>query len=286
MKDDFNLSVGARRVMLTAKHIARDHNHDFVTTEHILLSILESDRPVKGVQIMQELEVDADEFKNFVIDNLKKYKGDKKPDVKDVEPSPRVLNMLGYASSIAKEMGTTMVQIDHILLSILVSDAGSGNNLFRLKNIDATMLYETIYIEVEPAKNRKKKKPAFSLDDESVDSEPYQSDAKDPLNKYATNLTQQAADGELDAVIGRDQEVNSMIQILCRRGKNNPVLLGEPGVGKTAVVELLAHKIVRRDIPAMLREKTIYTLDLARLVAGTIYRCLLYTSDLPTMFEV
>ena len=273
MKEDFNLSVGARRVMMAAKHIARDHRHDFVTTEHILLGILESDRPVKGVQIMQEFEVDAEEFKSFVIDNLQKYKGDKKPKMQDIEPSPRVLSMLSYASSIAKEMGTTLVQTDHILMSILVSDAGSGNNLFRLKNIDANLLYEAIYIEVEPAKNKKKKKKAFSLEEEHEDAnEPYQPDAKDPLNKYATCLTQQALDNELDPVIGRDHEVKSMIQILCRRSKNNPVLLGEPGVGKTAVAELLAQKIVKRDVPAMLRDKNIYTLDLARLVAGTIYR--------------
>ena len=259
--------------MMAAKHIARDHRHDFVTTEHILLGILESERPVKGVQIMQEFEVDAEEFKSFVIDNLQKYKGDKKPKMQDIEPSPRVLSMLSYASSIAKEMGTTLVQTDHILMSILVSDAGSGNNLFRLKNIDANLLYEAIYIEVEPVKNKKKKKKAFSLEDEHDDAnEPYQPDAKDPLNKYATCLTQQALNNELDPVIGRDDEVKSMIQILCRRTKNNPVLLGEPGVGKTAVAELLAQKIIKRDVPAMLRDKNIYTLDLARLVAGTIYR--------------
>ncbi len=273
MKDMPDLSAGARRVMITAKNIAREHKHDFITTEHILLSILERTNPIKGVRVMKELDVDPDDFKEFVIQSLQKYTGDKKPELKDVEPSPRVLKMLSYASSIAKEMGTTNVKTDHILLSILVSDAGSGNNLFRLKNIDANFLYEAIYIEVEPAKSKKKKKQLFSMDgDDEETSPPYQPDEKDPLYKYTTDLTRQASVGDLDPVVGREDEVQSMIQVLCRRTKNNPVLLGEPGVGKTAVVELLAQKIVNRDIPRPLRDKHIHTLDLTRLVAGTIYR--------------
>lgn len=273
MKENPELSVGARRVMMHAKNVARDYKHDFITTEHILLGILESERPVKGISVMRELEVDTDEFKSFVISNLQKYKGSRKPKLKDIEPSPRVLNMLSYASSIASEMGTDLVQIDHILLSILVSDAGSGNNLFRLKNLDVNFLYEAIYIEVLPKKKTKRKKKQPVVDEETGSgSEPYGASANDPLEKYATNLTAQASTGEIDPVIGRDFEAHNMIQILCRRTKNNPVLVGEPGVGKTAVVELLAQKIVSRDVPKPLRDKHIYTLDLARLVAGTIYR--------------
>ena len=138
MKEETHeLSPGARRVMMHAKKVARDHKHSFITTEHMLLGILESSRPIKGVRIMQELDVDIPEFRTFVIDSLQKYKGNKTPKLQDIEPSPRVLKMLSYASSIANEMGTAIVQIDHILLSILVSDGGTGNNLFRLKNIDA-----------------------------------------------------------------------------------------------------------------------------------------------------
>lgn len=270
MKNTPELSVGSRRVMMHAKKTARDHKHDFITTEHILLGILESERPVKGIKVMQELEVNTDEFKSFIIDNLKKYSGPKKPALKDIEPSDRVLKMLSYASSIAKEMGTDLVQVDHILLSILVSDAGSGNNLFRLKNIDVNFLYETIYLEVQPKRTRRKKKQVVEGDDPL--DEPV-SDVNDrALEKYAVNLTRLAASKEIDPVVGREEETNNMIQILCRRTKNNPVLVGEPGVGKTAVVELLAQRIVERDVPARLRDKHIYTLDLARLVAGTIYR--------------
>ena len=267
-----DMSVGTRRVMMKAKRYAQDYKHDFITTEHILLSILETDRPVKGIEVIKELQIDVRDFRDFVIDSLSKYKGDKKPELKDIEPSARVLKMLSYAGAIAKEMQTDLVSIDHVLLSILVSDAGSGNNLFRLKNIDVNFLYETIYAEIQPPKRTRRRKAKQAATEESQGPvELAESQAK-VLEKYTTNLTVQAAMGELDPVIGREHEVQSMIQILNRRTKNNPVLLGEPGVGKTAVAELLAQRIVTRDVPKRLRDKHIHVLDLTRLVAGTIYR--------------
>lgn len=266
------LSPGARRVMMHAKRVAQDHHHDFITTEHILLCILESKRPTKSVQIMMDLDVDVEEFKSFVISSLGKYKGPKKPELKDIEPSGRVLKMLGYASQIANEMSTTTVRVDHILMSILVSDAGSGNNLFRLKNIDINFLYENIYVEIEP-KRRKTKK----VDDTTVvgGEDAYEEEAdvtNNPLEKYALNLTRMAANGELDPVIGRDVETTQTIQTLSRRIKSNPVLVGEPGVGKTAIVEHLAHRIAIGDVPVNLRNMNLWSLDLAQLVAGTMYR--------------
>lgn len=268
-----DMSVGTRRVMMKAKRYAQDYKHDFITTEHILLSILETDRPVKGIQIIKELEIDVKDFRDFVMDSLGKYKGDKTPELKDIEPSARVLKMLSYAGAIAKEMKTELVSIDHVLLSILVSDAGSGNNLFRLKNIDVSFLYELIYAEIQPPKRTRKRSKAkqTTTDTSRGPAEMAESQAK-VLEKYTTDLTVQAAMGELDPVIGREHEVQSMIQILNRRTKNNPVLLGEPGVGKTAVAELLAQRIVARDVPKRLRDKHIHVLDLTRLVAGTIYR--------------
>jgi ATP-dependent Clp protease ATP-binding subunit ClpC len=274
MNEQPELSVGGRRVMMHAKKLARDYQHDFITTEHVLLSIMESDRVPKGIKIMQTVhKIEIDSFRSFVTSNLKKYRGPKKPDLHDIEPSSRMLKMLSYASCIAQEMDATLVDIDHLLLSILVSDTGSGNNLFKLKNIDVDVLYEDIYSRVCPKKvNNRKRTKSRAIPGGGSDSDDVGDHTESVIETYANNLTRQASRGELDPVIGRDEDVQSMIEVLSRRTKNNPVLIGEPGVGKTAVVELLAQRISKQIVPSNLRNKQIYTLDLAQLVAGTIYR--------------
>lgn len=264
------LSAGGRRVMIQAKKLASELYHDFITTEHLLLSILNSERKPMSVRIMSS-SVDMDSFKSFVIKNLNKYKGKDKPQLKNIEPSGRVLKMLAYAGSISTEFGLSHVDVDHILMSILVSDTGSGNNMFRLKNIDADVLYEKIYDRLAK-RNKRKAKQSSNGDTNTADVDPVSNDTESVLEKYATNLTRQAYHGELDPVIGRTENVQDMIQVLSRRTKSNPVLIGEPGVGKTAVVELLAQRIVSKQVPVNLLNKQIYTLDLAQLVAGTIYR--------------
>ena len=275
MNEQPELSAGGRRVMMHAKRLARDHKHDFITTEHVLLGIMESDRAPKSIKIMRDVHrIDIDEFKSFVITNLGKYKGPKQPDIKDIEMSGRVVKMISYASCIAREMDLTLVDIDHLLLSILVSDSGSGNNLFKLKNIDVDILYEDIYSRIVPTPNRGRKKTkqkhsSGSTGENNLDAVDH---SESVLEKYATNLTREAMLDNLDPVIGREDDVYYMIEILSRRTKNNPVLIGEPGVGKTAVVELLAQKIAAQNVPLNLINKQIYSIDLAQLVAGTIYR--------------
>ena len=270
MKNIPELSAGGRRVMIQAKKIASELYHDFITTEHLLLSILNSDRQPMSVRVLGS-SVDIELFKSFVIKNLNKYKGKEKPQIKNIEPSGRVLKMLTYASSISTEFGATHVDVDHILMSILVSDTGSGNNMFRLKNIDADVLYEKIYDRLARRTKRKAKQSSNgNTPDQSVEQPIDESSSI--LEKYASNLTRLAYNGELDPVIGRTENVQDMIQVLSRRTKSNPVLIGEPGVGKTAVVELLAQRIVSKQVPVNLLNKQIYTLDLAQLVAGTIYR--------------
>ena len=274
MNEQPDLSAGARRVMMYAKKLARDYHHDFITTEHVLLGILDSDRVPRSLKIMQSVhQIDTDGFRSFVVTNLSKFKGPKKPELADIEPSGRLLKMLTFASCIAQEMDAPVVDIDHLLLSILVSDSGSGNNIFKLKNIDVDKLYEDIYSKIEPAKQKKKrrtKQKAGSGSNNDADDDAAHQESV--LEKYAVNLTREAMADNLDPVIGRDDDVYTVIEILSRRSKNNPVLIGEPGVGKTAIVELLAQRIARHTVPYNLRNKQIYTVDLAQMVAGTIYR--------------
>jgi ATP-dependent Clp protease ATP-binding subunit ClpC len=244
-----------------------------LTTEHILLALLDRKTATIGIKIMKREGMDIEAFRAFIVSNLSKWKGNEQPQIDQIEPSARMLTMMSYASCVAQELGSELIQVDHLLLSILVSDTGSGNNLFRLKNIDTSDLYEAIYLELEPVKktrNKSKTKQHVSAgaSREQADGSPEMSS----LTDYAVNLTEEAASKQLDPVIGRDAELQDVIQILSRRTKNNPVLIGEPGVGKTAVVELLAQRIVLGDVPYGLKDKQIYALDLARLVAGTIYR--------------
>lgn len=269
-----DLSAGARKAIMQAKKFAQTYSHDFITTEHILLSILDHEARPTSVRVMSDMNIDIMGLKSFIIKNLQKYKGPDKPKLNDIELSGRAMKVLVYASSIATEMKTTLVDLDHLLLSILVSDSGTGNNLFKLKNIDVDHLYEVIFNTITPKSTKYKKPKQKSTSRKPVESGT-NSAVKGPgsaLEKYATNLTEQAKNGEIDPVIGRDFEVNSCIQILSRRTKNNPVLIGEAGVGKTAVVEGLALRISSGEAPMNLKDKNIYTLDLAQLVAGTIYR--------------
>jgi ATP-dependent Clp protease ATP-binding subunit ClpC len=273
MKEYPNLSPASRRTLLSAKTIAKDCRHEFLTTEHILLALLNRKTDTIGIKVMSREGMDLEAFRAFIISNLSKWKGKTQPDIDQIEPSSRLLSMMSYASCVAQELGSELIQVDHLLLSILVSDTGTGNNLFRLKNIDTSDLYESIYIELEPtrkARNKSKTKQPITAGGgrEPADGSPEMSS----LTDYAVNLTEEAANKQLDPVIGRDEELQDVIQILSRRTKNNPVLIGDPGVGKTAVVELLAQRIVIGDVPYGLKEKQIYALDLARLVAGTIYR--------------
>ncbi len=273
MKEYPNLSPASRRAILSAKTIARDCKHDFITTEHILLAILDRKTITPGIKVLEQVGVDLEEFKSFIITNLAKWNDRDTPAIDSIEPSARMLSMLSYASAIAQELDSEQIKVDHMLLSILVSDTGTGNNLFRLKNISTDELYEAIYVELEPksktrAKNRTRQ-PAQTGAPTMRDND---STEMTSLTDYAVNLTLEAANKQLDPVIGREPELGDIIQVLSRRTKNNPVLIGEPGVGKTAVVELLAQKIILDDVPQNLRGKQIYALDLARLVAGTIYR--------------
>lgn len=275
MKEYPNLSPASRRTILTAKTLARDCKHDFITTEHILLAILDRKTITPGIKVLEQVGVDLEEFKSFIITNLAKWNDRETPAIDSIEPSARMLSMMSYASAIAQELESEQIKVDHMLLSILVSDTGTGNNLFRLKNINTDELYEAIYVELEPknkTRSRNKNKTRQPVQVGSPSMKDADSTEMASLTDYAVNLTLEAANKQLDPVIGREIELGDMIQVLSRRTKNNPVLIGEPGVGKTAVVELLAQKIILDDVPQNLRGKQIYALDLARLVAGTIYR--------------
>lgn len=267
-----DLSPKGQQALLLAKKNARLLKHDFITTEHILLGILDLST-CSAVNTMILKGIDIDGFKQFIIDNLKKFEGTKTPQLNDVSLSPRAGKIIASASSLAADLGHDLVTVDHILLGILKSDSGSGHNIFVLKGIDVTSLYDAILREILPKSSRKRKALQKSGPGPSqTDTSPHVNTKDTVIDKYATNLTALALAGEIDPIVGREEELDKIIQILIRRQKNNPVLVGSAGVGKTAIVELLAKKIVDGQVPSVLADKEIYTLDLTQLVAGTMYR--------------
>ncbi|HHU35231.1 MAG TPA: AAA family ATPase, partial [Bacteroidetes bacterium] len=169
--------------------------------------------------------------------------------------SPQLLDSLKNAEEIAKSMKDKYIAVEHLILGIL-NTKNDGSRLMKDNGIDPKSLKEAI-VELRKGRN--------------VNSQTSE-DTYDSLNRFATNLNKKASAGNLDPVVGRDEEIRRILQILGRRTKNNPLLIGEPGVGKTAIAEGIAHRIVRGDVPEDLKSKVIFSLDMGALIAGAKYK--------------
>ena len=246
-----NYTIKSQEAIQRAQQLAQGLKQQDIQVEHIFKGIQEVDNNVLPF-ILKKLQVNTTTLNQTIEKALASY-----PKVQggQMSLSRTAGEVLMEASNIAKKMNDEYVSIEHLLLAI-----------FKIKNQVGQTLKEQGVTEKQfeqvIAELRKGERVTSASAEETYNS----------LNKYAKNLTQLAHSGKLDPVIGRDDEIRRVLQILSRRTKNNPMLVGEPGVGKTAIAEGLAHRIVNGDVPENLKDKTIYSLDMGALIAGAKYK--------------
>ena len=256
----------AKRAMVLAQKQAHSLNHAYIGTEHILLGLLEEGEGI-AAQVLNEKGITLEKARNEVIDMI--GMGDSPDTGKHLPLTANAKNALNMTLRQALQLGHTYIGTEHILLGLVKQGEGIGAQVLIQLGADPEDIRTSTLNAIRGQKNDEEEGRLANAG--GVENKP-EGSVSAMLSQFGTDLTQLAAQGKLDPVIGRENEILSVMTVLSRRTKNNPVLVGEPGVGKTAVVEGLAQKIVAQDVPETLKGKQIYSLDLASLVAGSRYR--------------
>ncbi len=256
----------ARKVMALANQEAQRFNHEYIGTEHILLGLVKEGSGV-GATVLKNLDVDIKKLRLVVEKRVKS--GPDMVTMGKLPQTPRAKKVIEYAIEEARALNHNYVGTEHILLGLLRETEGIAAQVL----MDMDMKLEDVRQEVLNLLGASIDEEAIGLGMKMGPAMARKPKSKTPaLDSFGRDLTQLAEDDELDPVIGRKNEIERLVQILCRRTKNNPVLLGEAGVGKTAIVEGLSQQIVHKQVPEILKGKRIVVLDLAMMVAGTKYR--------------
>jgi ATP-dependent Clp protease ATP-binding subunit ClpC len=259
----------ARRVLSLAHQEAERLRQNVIGTEHLLLGLIEEEGGVAG-RVLRELGLEPERVREMVerMSGFGQFRGGK------IDLAPGTQQVLEFAIEEARRMGHHYIGTEHLLLGLVRSQEGMAMEVLRKLGVTSEQIRrQTRRILQESSTTPSTATPTTTPNRPASQQRQEQNKPKTPLvDQLATDLTQKAEENKLDPVIGRQMEIERVIQILARRTKNNPALIGEPGVGKTAIVEGLAQRIVEGDVPALLLGKRVLQLDVGSLVAGTMYR--------------
>src|SRR5216117_1061940 len=252
----------ARRVVVLAQEEARMLSHNYIGTEHILLGLIHEGEGV-AAKALESLNISVEAVRQHAGEIT--GQGQQAPSG-HIPFTPRAKNVLELSLREALQLGHNYIGTEHILLGLIREGEGVAAQVLVKLGADLNRVRQQV---IQLLSGYQGKEPAASGTSATGEAAPSTSLV---LDQFGRNLTQLAREGKLDPVIGREKEIERVMQVLSRRTKNNPVLVGEPGVGKTAVVEGMAQKIVKGEVPETLKDKQLYTLDLGALVAGSRYR--------------
>lgn len=250
----------ANKAMNLAITSAQDLGHNYIGTEHILLGLVKEGNGT-AAKVLSELGANAQNLESIM---KEKIGTGLRSSLSINSFTPRSKRIIQLAKIISAELGNRYIGTEHILLAIVKDGDSYAVRFLKELGINANDIEERIAKEFGASRNAQNDSGSYGSSDEDGQGS--------ALEKYGRDLTKEAAQGKIDPVIGRKEEIDRVIQILSRRTKNNPVLIGEPGVGKTAVAEGLALKINEGNVPELLKDKKLVSLDLTGMIAGAKYR--------------